>query len=370
MFPFVFISLLRSSIVLGKGTFLLGLFFSYIVLNFLISSFYFESVLGLADVFRYFYSILSSIALLNFFADNFRSYHQISRWFVRIGLVVCVLSIIGFYSRGNYFSYFVSVSESAWKPARAVGLDINPNYFSIYLMLLSAMILAKIPKRQSYINYCSFGIVILAVASTLSRTVAIVIFTQIIVFLVVAKGFGFFKKMAALSFLVLPLILASIIGMGAALLERGKQSFEGDGDIRFLLWHTALKEFQESPLFGVGIGRSAEVIENEIGYALTTHNQYVENLLELGIIGFLFFMSFHVFIISQCWKSYKVYKRESTLGLLLFFISCLVFYFGNTGFTSRVIWFAVALFWIDQTIIRRKSFAIKNVQLELNSLGS
>lgn len=366
LFPLVLFGVLKKRLILGRGFFVVLVFVFYIFLNFSFFSIYYGTTNGLLDVFRYIYAILAAVALLNIYYYEDDPYRDISKWFIRIGVFVCIACVVGFLTRGQYFSYFVSVSDSSWKPARAVGLDINPNYFSVYLMLLSSMVLADLSERRRLRLYFVFGIVLLGVASTLSRTVLVVIVFQILAFLFLAKNVGFLKKLVSAVVISISLLLMVFIGLGDAIVSRSEKTFEGDGDIRFVLWRAALENIIESPVFGVGFGRSSAVIEAETGYALTTHNQYVEHLLQIGMLGLMLFLFFHFYILLQCWRSYRAFGRKSTLCLLLFFLSCLVFYLGNTASTSRVIWFAVALFWIDQALLDRERIGRKvNVSNEI-----
>ena len=361
--PIVFLGILRRRLVLGKGWPVLAVFLFYVFLNFSFNAIYYGELFGLSDYFRYLYSVVAAIVLLNVYVDEADPYENISKWFIRIGLLVCVACVIGFVTRGGYFSYFVSVSESSWKPARAVGLDINPNYFSVYLMLLSSMVLAEIASKKSILLYFCYGIVLLGVASTLSRTVIVV---QILIFIVLAKNVSIFKKVGAAIIVSVSLFFVALAGIGGAILERSENTFEGEGDIRFLLWRAALKNFIENPLFGVGLGRSDVVIGADTGYSLTTHNQYVEHLVQVGVIGFVLFFIFHFYILAQSWSTFKTFRRKSTLSLLIFFLSCLVFYMGNTASTSRVLWFAIGLFWIDQASLMRDSGKIKTLFYKVN----
>lgn len=68
---------------------------------------------------------------------------------------------------------------------------------------------------------------------------------------------------------------------------------QNSGDIstgRFFLWATALKLFKQKPLFGWGYGYFNTHIKNDFlnVYFAGVHNDYLQWLCELGIIGFIF----------------------------------------------------------------------------------
>ena len=70
-----------------------------------------------------------------------------------------------------------------------------------------------------------------------------------------------------------------------------------DTDIRFNIWSTALESPKDYSLYGLGAGQSFHYLQNkykEHGFnqyqRFNSHNQYIEEWIELGIPGLLFFV--------------------------------------------------------------------------------
>jgi len=142
----------------------------------------------------------------------------------------------------------------------------------------------------------------------------------------------------------------NIINRSPSILEqRILPAFEGkDPSIsgRLLIWNTAYKMFKKRPLFGLGIGifkmqylfYRAEVLEDLPWYLLhyanaqEAHNEYLQLLVELGILGLISFLIIFYFFYK---KILLVLFRENAsnqekailLGLLMgisgFLIHCL-----------------------------------------------
>ena len=115
---------------------------------------------------------------------------------------------------------------------------------------------------------------------------------------------------------------------------------------RYLIWHTAYKMFKEKPLFGMGIGifkmkylfYQAEVLEDLPRYlpyyrnAQESHNEYLQLLVELGILGLVsFLIIFYLFykkIFNTLLKQDLPDREKAIISALLlgitgFLIHCL-----------------------------------------------
>ena len=63
----------------------------------------------------------------------------------------------------------------------------------------------------------------------------------------------------------------------------------GDLNQRTGIWAAGLKEFAAHPVLGVGEGAYLQISDRQLGEGFVAHNTFVSVLVELGIIGFLFF---------------------------------------------------------------------------------
>jgi O-antigen ligase len=72
-------------------------------------------------------------------------------------------------------------------------------------------------------------------------------------------------------------------------------SLQGGSD-RLALWSDALAAFKHAPIFGNGFGTAPEILD------LTTHNTYLLCLVELGIVGFIFWIGMVIVVMVPLWK--------------------------------------------------------------------
>ncbi len=106
-------------------------------------------------------------------------------------------------------------------------------------------------------------------------------------------------------------------GLGAGLQTRYLSLFVGNvagsdtADRRIDDWFTRVETISHNPLFGNGLGSSAEVNVNIAGGgAQITHNLYIEVLQELGVVGFVMFLSFVYVMWRGVSKAIKRYRAE------------------------------------------------------------
>jgi O-antigen ligase len=93
---------------------------------------------------------------------------------------------------------------------------------------------------------------------------------------------------------------------------------------RIPLWNALMPFIRERLYFGYGFGEAfwkaggyALLIEKAAGWpAPYAHNGYIETLLGVGVVGFIFFMTF---LIQIAFLSIKYFVREHSLPALIFF---------------------------------------------------
>jgi O-antigen ligase len=117
--------------------------------------------------------------------------------------------------------------------------------------------------------------------------------------------------------------------------DMGKMVFEDDyrGSLsaRFAMWKIGSENFLHSPLIGTGIGDEAQYSQEDIKsydleyfmstngtfYYVDYHNAFVQYLVQLGIIGFVLFLSLFYFILKIKIR-YWIYHHLKILFFILF----------------------------------------------------
>lgn len=150
--------------------------------------------------------------------------------------------------------------------------------------------------------------------------------------------------------------LISRFEMTFAILE-GQSSMMGDGDIeRQNMISSGLRYFSYSPIWGNGQGNFSYLfsLENTGGHlGHYSHNNYVELLCNLGIIGFVVYYAFYYKILRRTFKT----NTEEANIVFSFFISIMILEFGIVSyFTQYLLQIIVCIMSLE--IYNRKKIKI------------
>lgn len=94
---------------------------------------------------------------------------------------------------------------------------------------------------------------------------------------------------------------------------------KGDDDIRYKFAELGIQYFMQNPILGVGIDNYRFKLLYDIGLDTYSHNNYVEILSNLGIIGFVSYYWIYIYILIRVFKEY-IYANDKSLiiiGLLV-----------------------------------------------------
>jgi len=101
---------------------------------------------------------------------------------------------------------------------------------------------------------------------------------------------------------------------------------------RYELWGAAIEAFKEHPILGNGWSSFPNSIGGRVGYFGYTHNVYLELLCEVGIVGFVVFLTFFIINIVQTLRlvtsiSFNKSNTSVTVQYLLLFSLIYQIYF-------------------------------------------
>ena len=125
--------------------------------------------------------------------------------------------------------------------------------------------------------------------------------------------------------------------------------------IRLILWENSLELIKESPFFGYGIGDNQELFARQMeskGYFILAnkktncHNQYLQFLLSIGLVGLSFFA------LSILWLFSFFYKNKVHLGLavVLFFLMVFIsesFLERQNGIITYALFISLLVFCVE-----------------------
>ncbi|WP_330949194.1 O-antigen ligase family protein [Virgibacillus sp. MG-45] len=204
----------------------------------------------------------------------------------------------------------------------------NPNYLGVLLltMLYFKIIAIKYSSRIERFYFLSLIMInLLVMYSTNSRSPVLALIVILIVWILLKKKvkilpYLFLIVITLNSFFILIYIWLQQTSLGIFLNKLsieylGKSLYSG----RSILWEKIIQKIMEKPLWGYGVGIQPREL---MDVRLTAHNQYLQILLEVGILGFLLFL----FLIFVIWNALlKNMTSFTARWSLSFFIGFLIY---------------------------------------------
>ncbi len=205
----------------------------------------------------------------------------------------------------------------------------------------------------AYLPAAAFTILI-----TGSRTGAVVMVVGLAGFLPTILRMGLLGKAASVLVMVVALIAAANV-IPQKTIERifstGKEIASGTLNERSVIWANAYEEWEESPIYGHGLGSFRRII-NPYNVDYTAHNSFVAITAEQGIVGVVLYLAVIGIALRLAWC---LPGDERWLSLLML----LVVVIGQMSLTLQdrmYVWFAYALtalnFYIKSNAVDAKYF--------------
>ncbi len=274
----------------------------------------------------------------------------------QIKRIVYVLVIMGFFEAfyGMYEMYNENPRLLFLKKVHYVdvvtGTFVNRNHLSGYLEMIIPIALGLIIARISLFSLTglkwrdkilrlsekglslnlllSAGIVVMAVAIIFSesRSGVFVLITFILFFELTVLYFGrgkerqkWIKNFLKVSFIIIT-IVALNVGIGSVIERFALDDLLHEG--RPIVWGKVVQIIGDYPLFGTGLGTFASVYPayDDSGRSVRyshAHNDYLEFLSELGVVGLLLLFGGLAYIIVSSFLIWRVRRHPEVKGLAL-----------------------------------------------------
>ncbi len=210
-------------------------------------------------------------------------------------------------------------------------------------------------KTIRYLLWSSVSFMLAALFLTYAPGAALGLFCALIMFCILKN-----RYVLILSFVVM--LIIAYISLPHALTKWPDGSLATSIIGRMMIWKTSLKAFTIHPLIGHGIGSFAKVY-NQIcipgsphceGGAPLAHNQYIQLLVETGILGFsCFFMAVSLIVVKAFKRalenSINDFKKSALIGLL-----CSLTAYSVHGLfeSSLYTYHGSLIFWTELGVIR------------------
>lgn len=188
----------------------------------------------------------------------------------------------------------------------------------------------------AYIPAAVFTILI-----TGSRTGAVIMVLGLAGFLPTILRSGWFGKAASLLVVVVALVgIANVIPQKTIerIFSTGKEISSGTLNERSVIWANAYEEWEESPVYGHGLGSFRRII-NPYNVDYTAHNSFVAVTAEQGIIGVVLYLTVIGIAFVSAWR---LESDDRWLMLLMLMIVVI----GQMSLTLQdrmYVWFAYSL---------------------------
>lgn len=264
--------------------------------------------------------------------DN-RAFHFVFRSFV-LGTFLAALMGIGraayfkLNSLGNYF-YYEEFSKLIGK---------HTTYFSLFLVISSLYVIYELlQKRIKLIGAALLlllFLVTLYVTSARISLVALALSSLVLIMFQLKSKWRWILAVCPLFFLSIFFLPNFQKRFAPNQTEVGTMS---DFEFRKLHWKSVLETIQhQSLLVGKGTGSTRNFLyEKYQEYKLTSayqeeynaHNQYLEIVLDFGLLGFVLFLLSLIYIFSRLWKT------QNSLGIAIF--CCFLVYFLTESLLQR-----------------------------------
>jgi O-antigen ligase len=114
------------------------------------------------------------------------------------------------------------------------------------------------------------------------------------------------------------------------LMSGGESNISGDA-MREKMIEIGLDRWMESPIWGYGVDTFKYYNKTVTGHFYYAHNNYVEILYDLGIIGFVVYYGFIAYMTNELRKKWKSAPKYCSLGIGII-IMTLVYDFGGISF--------------------------------------
>ena len=267
--------------------------------------------------------------------------------------VMCIAATIFAIYTVFYFGieeYFKGLEEGD-----RMGTGIN-NVNAIGMMTANAFILNlwQIFYRKKWIYILPAGICLVVSLGAASRTaVAGLIVGTFALF--VFKGRGYKRLFSLLQCAGILLLLYLILQLPAfdVFMDRidkmilaffGESGADNASQVRLEMVELGLQTFYKYPISGVGIGNSG-IITQQLGFSTYLHNNYIELLASVGIIGTVIY---YLMFIIPFGKTIKPAFKENQYAVIAvaLIIMNLLFHIGTVQYYNKVSYLYIILFFV------------------------
>ena len=292
-----------------------------------------EGFFDLSKVVLFFILFISAVLIINYNENNIKI---VCKTIIISSIILAGIGLIQYFFKGLYFIPGVDVVYSTFT---------NRNLFSSILFLtLPFALYGYFTFSKKWIILClisiCFSFFMITIIKARSVWLAIIIsFFSLLFIIFFSKNKLFYrkvlfsKKFILLSLLIIIVIVSAFVlpkpMISSHMSRKDITATESLVDVRLKAWEKTIPMIKEFPLLGVGVGNwkimlpkygvSGMRTEEGVYQYIRPHNDFFWVLAEIGILGFIFYLSIFILIIYYILKIIsKSTNRDDKL--LLFFL--------------------------------------------------
>lgn len=249
----------------------------------------------------------------------------------------------------SFILFFTSSYGEATRYSRLGSQIGNTNVigYNILCSAICSFILYKKTKRKKYIIFILINI--LAIVFAGSRKTILAIPIMIVVYFVFQKKARIREKIKEVAIALLALIALGVLVfcnpyiyniVGVRLVDmvdfiNGDSVSDHSINERSDMISIGLSWTEESPVIGHGLDNYVVMYQKKYGLDLYAHNNYIELLVDLGVVGLIIYYAFSFYMIASYLKLRK--SGDAADGLLLaFLVATLVMDYAKVSYGERI----------------------------------
>ncbi|EHQ89374.1 O-antigen ligase family protein [Desulfosporosinus youngiae] len=204
-------------------------------------------------------------------------------------------------------------------------------------------------QKKNYLYFAAWLMPFVMVLASGSRTSAAIALIGILIAIIAKIGFKKSYKLlvripivGVLLYFILQLSIFDSIKLRYFSLYSAVTTGEGDGNMRINMVKWGLEWFKESPIWGYGVGNYGELLVNKIGWDTYAHNNFIELLVGVGIIGFSLYYAVYAYIFYHL---NQLMKRKDPTATILFIvlIMWICSEIGAVNYTSKMTYVLIGI---------------------------
>lgn len=229
-----------------------------------------------------------------------------------------------------------------------LGLEWNSNTIGNMMSFATLIALTLIKNKPKHIRILYFAIIVFTVLITLftgsRKSVFFVLFGYALFTVLASKN----KRTIAFVKVVLILLLSYLAIMNIPQLYHflgsrfeglmagltGKGVVDASTHLRMSYINYGITWFGERPFGGYGINNYQTLLGSEIGRNTYAHNNYIELLVDVGVIGAAIYYSAYAYILKNIYKPALIHKEQIPVFIVVMTVTILVSQYGYVTYSD------------------------------------